>query len=184
MMNKLVKKAAVVIGAAMMSIMAVTAVSANETKYVANDIGVNVRQSASAKSTRLGGLYQGDAVDVVEDMGNGWAKINFGGKTAYVVSDCLSYSKPAVKPANNTGKTDAYGFLADSNQAVKRTYTVNVAPGTYLTLRNAPSSDASAEIGQLHSGEKVTVIEGSGQFWTVESQSLGRVGYVNSNYLV
>ena len=54
----------------------------------------------------------------------------------------------------------------------------------YLALRSAPVFDASNEIGKLNTGDVVTVQEKRGQYWWVYAPSLGKEGYVNSNFLV
>lgn len=196
MMNRLMKKVAVAIAAATMTIAATASIaSANETKYVANEIGVNVRQSASADAKRLGGLYQGDAVDAVYDLGNGWTKINFNGKEAYVVSDCLSYSKPAVKTASSTHDADqswitftnssnttreqqARGYMSHDNN----TFTASVDSG-YLALRSTAYSSSDNIIGEIQKGQMVQVQEFGSQFDYVYVPALDMYGYVNNDYL-
>ena len=168
MMNKLMKKIAVALTVATMTLTATSAIaSANYTDYVANEIGVNVRQSASASSARLGGLYKGDAVDVVAVLGNGWTQINYGGGRAYVVSDCLSYTKPAAE--NKSHITRGFG-------------TVRVDSG-YLALRSEPAYAYENEIAHLYTGDKVQYAgDACGSYVTVYTES-GKFGWVNENYL-
>lgn len=64
------------------------------------------------------------------------------------------------------------------------TYTVQVAKG-YLALRTAPAYDERNEIGELYTGDVVTVQDTSnGQYWWVYSPKYGKSGYVNKDYLV
>ncbi len=193
MMNKMMKKVAIAFTAATMMIAGATTASANETKYVANEIGVNVRQSATADSARLGGLYKGDAVDVISEN-NGWAKINYNGKTAYITNSVLSNTKPDMRDygyasglygngkiwSNNAGTPDYVKTAA--NQAHKSQYTVNV--NGYLALRSDPAFNYGNEIAQLHTGDVVNFKENYGTYWCVYVPSIGQVGFVNSNYLV
>ena len=64
------------------------------------------------------------------------------------------------------------------------TYTVKVDTG-YLALRTAPAYDYSNEIGELYTGDTVTVSGacGNGQYWWVYSPKHGKSGYVNADYL-
>ena len=63
------------------------------------------------------------------------------------------------------------------------TYTVKVDTG-YLALRTAPSYDEANEIGELYTGDTVSVQDTSnGQYWWVYSPKLGKSGYVNKDYL-
>ncbi|MBQ6390379.1 MAG: hypothetical protein IJH88_01995, partial [Eggerthellaceae bacterium] len=71
----------------------------------------------------------------------------------------------------------SFAYAADSQ------YTVKVDKG-YLALRTAPAYDYSNEIGELYTGDVVTVKEKpSGDYWWVYSSKYGRNGYVNKNYL-
>ena len=193
MMNKFMKKIAIAFAAATMMIAGASMMaSANETKYVANDIGVNVRQAASADSQRLGGLYMGDAVDVIA-VNNGWAMINYNGRTAYVINDALSYTKPYVP----SGVNNTYTWIKETNssnssriQAARgymshdnNTFTVNVASG-YLALRYSAVTDPANEIGRLYSGQMVQVQQYGSQFDYVYVPALNAYGYVNNDYLI
>ena len=197
-MNKMMKKIAIAFAAAAMTITATGMIaSANETKYVANDIGVNVRQAATAESARLGGLYKGDAVDVIS-VNNGWAKINYNGKTAFVTNNVLSNTKPAASTSTSTkGVNSRYPWIKETNSSNttkiqnqrgqmshdNNTFTVKVASG-YLALRSSAVPDPANEIGQLHTGQMVQVQQFGSQFDYVYVPATGAYGYVNNDYLV
>ena len=178
MMNKLMKKIAVALTVATMTLTATSAIaSANYTEYVANEIGVNVRQSASASSARLGGLYKGDAVDVVADLGNGWSQINYRGGRAYVVSDCLSYTKPAASTDNH------YAPAAEKQSHTLRGFGTVCVDSGYLALRSEPAYAYENEIAHLYTGDKVQYAgDACGSYVTVYTES-GQFGWVNENYL-
>ena len=56
----------------------------------------------------------------------------------------------------------------------------------YLALRNAKAYDASNEIGELHTGDRVLHLEtgsDSDEYWYVYSFTEQKLGYVNKNYL-
>ena len=64
----------------------------------------------------------------------------------------------------------------------------NSAGGHYLALRTAPSYNSANEIGKLYDGQVVYVYSNSyasyyDTYWYVYSPSLGKWGYVNSNYI-
>ena len=68
---------------------------------------------------------------------------------------------------------------ADSNS-----YTVKVDKG-YLALRTATAYDEKNEIGELYTGDSVSLIEKStNTYWLVYSSKYNKQGYVNKNYLV
>lgn len=50
---------------------------------------VNVRASSSASATKLGAAMKGEVFELIEEVGNGWSKINYKGQTAYIKSEYL-----------------------------------------------------------------------------------------------
>lgn len=48
---------------------------------------VNVRADADESAQKLGLAYQGTKLELIEKMNNGWTKVKYEGKTAYVKSD-------------------------------------------------------------------------------------------------
>ena len=50
---------------------------------------VRVRSKASTDSEALATLYAGDTVEIVSKQSDGWTKINYKGKTAYIKSEFL-----------------------------------------------------------------------------------------------
>ncbi len=181
MMNKMMKKIAVALTVATMTI-AATGVSAHAyTQYVNNDIGLNVRVRPDQNSTRLGGLQSGDAVDVIRDAGNGWIAINYGGRVAYV-RDCLSDYRVSQNTQNTQNTQN--NNTASAAQSYKSLYTVNV-PSGYLALRNTPcwTDNDSNVIEEMYNGQNFTAVEKNGQYWWGFSNSTGVWGYVNSAYL-
>lgn len=56
-------------------------------KYVTATDNVNIRAEADIDSERVGFAYPGDRLEFVEKLPNGWTKIKFNGKDAYVKSD-------------------------------------------------------------------------------------------------
>jgi uncharacterized membrane-anchored protein len=114
-------------------------------------------------SNEIGQLYTGEKVSVINKGGTYWwvysSKYD---REGYVNSNYLT---------NGSNPSPDYG-----------TYKVKVATG-YLALRTAPAYDYSNEIGQLYTGDTVTVKEKGGTYWWVYSSKYGREGYVNSNYL-
>ncbi len=66
--------------------------------------------------------------------------------------------------------------------AADETWIVDVAT-SYLALRSAPAFVYENEIGRLYKGDTVQVQNKNGTYWWVYAPSLGKSGYVNSNYL-
>ena len=114
----------------------------------------------------IGELYTGDIVTVLNTSKSPywWVYSPKYNKSGYVNKDYLT---------NLTATTSSYGD-----------YRVQVSSG-YLALRNAPAYDDRNEIGELYTGDIVTVTDMSnGQYWWVYSSKYGKSGYVNKDYLV
>ena len=76
------------------------------------------------------------------------------------------------------------GPCGSSYRNIYGDYRVSVAKG-YLALRTYPSYEEWNEIGELYTGDVVTVLsKPSGDYWWVYSSKYNREGYVNKNYLV
>ena len=64
----------------------------NQKMYAKND--VTVRSSYSTSSTKLGTLKKGTTITRTGVGSNGWDKVTYNGKTAYVLSSYLTTTKP------------------------------------------------------------------------------------------
>ena len=110
----------------------------------------------------IGQLYTGDTVEVRDASDSTYW---------YVYSASL----------NKTGYVNR-NYLIEMGTSGQE-YTVKVQKG-YLALRTAMAYDASNEIGELYTGDKVQVQNSSDStYWYVYSPKLNKYGYVNRNYL-
>ena len=158
---------------------------AGETYTVKVDKGYLALRTAPSydEANEIGELYTGDTVEV-KDRSNGqywWVYSPKHGREGYVNADYLrssGSSSSGPSSSSSSGSASSYGSSSYG------TYTVKVAKG-YLALRTKPKYDESNEIGELYTGDKVTVLNKSnGQYWWVYSPKHGREGYVNADYLV
>ena len=143
------------------------AFAANSEYTVKVDRGYLALRTAPAYdySNEIGELYTGDVVTVEEKPSGNywWVYSSKDGRSGYVNKNYLTKGST---PSN-------YGD-----------YKVKVAKN-YLALRTAPAFERRNEIGELYTGDVVTVEEKpSGDYWWVYSSKYGRSGYVNKNYLV
>lgn len=143
-------------------------VMASDTYQVGVSKGYLALRSAMAydSSNEIGELYSGDTVEVTE----------------YTTSDYWYVYSPKLNRSGYVNNDYLY-FLSSQPTSSSGSYTVSVAKG-YLALRSAKAYDSSNEIGQLYSGDTVTVSDSSDpQYWYVYSSKLNLSGYVNKDYL-
>ena len=70
---------------------------------------VNVRKDASSSSESLGKISEGTSVERIESLSNGWSKVNYKGKTAYIKSEFLTTKKSdsqTAAPQTSAPSTD------------------------------------------------------------------------------
>lgn len=127
-------------------------------------------EPAMQAENEIGSLYTGDKV-IVREKGAGqywWVYAPKFGKEGYVNKDFLKPSPSQEAPSS----TSAYGD-----------YRVKVDKG-YLALRTAPDFARENEIGQLYTGDVVSVLDKTNsQYWWVYSPKYGREGYVDMKFL-
>ena len=144
-------------------------VMASDTYQVSVSKGYLALRNAMAydSSNEIGELYSGDTVEVTDYTTSDYWYVYSPklGKSGYVNNDYLVYlSGQSAAPASGS-------------------YTVRVSKG-YLALRSAKAYDSSNEIGQLYTGDTVTVSDSSDpQYWYVYSPKLNLSGYVNKDYI-
>ena len=144
-------------------------VMASDTYQVGVSKGYLALRSATDydSSNEIGELYSGDTVEVTE----------------YTTSDYWYVYSPKLNKSGYVNNDYLY-FLSSQPTSSSGSYTVSVAKG-YLALRSAKAYDSSNEIGQLYSGDTVTVSDSSDpQYWYVYSPKLNLSGYVNKDYLI
>lgn len=91
--------------------------SVNQTVYC-TDNDVNVRSSYSTSSSALGQLDKGDSVTRTGTAtvdGRAWSRITYNGKTAYVVSQFLSTTKPVIEEKNEEEEEESTKEKSSNN---------------------------------------------------------------------
>jgi len=120
---------------------------------------VNVRSSDSETADKLGKLESGAKVTVLETRANGWAKITFEGKDAYVKAEYLE--------------------IAESATGVQTVGTVTVL--TNVNVR-AEASTSAERLGMVVGGDTLELIEKMDNGWCKVKYD-GQIGYVKSEYV-
>lgn len=118
---------------------------------------VNVRVSDSSEADKLGKLAQGEVVTRVEQKLNGWSKIIYEGKEAYVKSDYL----------------ELVSQKADGEAIGK------VIAKTNVNVRNSASAEGD-KLGMAQADSKFDLLEELGEWYKINYN--GQVGYVKAEF--
>lgn len=123
---------------------------------------VNVRSSDSETADKIGKVASGTTLHVIEVRVNGWSKITYEGREAYIKTDYLEIQEPAE---------DAEGVTANGKVTVSTT--VNV---------RTKASASSARLGQVTTGTQLDWIEDvEDGFSKVIFE--GKIGYIATEFL-
>lgn len=126
---------------------------------------INVRSSDSETADKVGKLSKGTNVHIIEMRVNGWTKITYEGKEAYVKNDYLEVQLPPEEAG--TGENVANG-------KVTATTKVNV---------RAQASASASRLGQVDAGTVLDwIADVDGGFSKVIFE--GKVGYIATEFLI
>lgn len=144
------------------------------TKVKAIDV-VNIRSSDSETADKLGKAAIGDEFKLIEKIDNGWSKVEYEGKSAYIKSMYLEdvefvevdTETDTETPANTQVGSDAV------TGTVKATANVRI---------RSEASETSEKLGLAYKGQKLDLIEHQDNGWT-KIRYNGHIAYVKSDYV-
>lgn len=126
---------------------------------------VNVRSSDSEEADKIGKAQAGTELKRVEDRVNGWSKVIFEDKEAYIKSDYLEVV--TEEAAEATGEqTEVIGTI---------TATTNV------NVRSEAKQD-SEKIGSAQAGTSYNLLEDQGEWYKIDYN--GKTGFVKAEYFI
>lgn len=168
--------------------------------YTENGKGLNVRDTPGGDV--VGSLKYGTKIYCYyRDGGNGWALIDFnydkpgygyGTYAAYISSRYLRKSKPpAIPSSGSSSSSGSADFAAEVNaefrSAKKVTpFSVTVRPtraSGWVNMRWAPSKSAEV-MATYKQNEKLLVIKETNNWYQVEDQDTGDVGFISKQFVV
>lgn len=126
--------------------------------YATTTTTVNVRKSDSEKAEKIGRVSGGTKIKVLEQLVNGWSKVEYEKSVGYIMSKYLKVQE-SVKKYEAIGK-------------VKATDNINV---------RAEASTDSAKIGTLVKGEVVDLFAEEGEWCKINYK--GQIAFVKAEYV-
>ena len=133
---------------------------------------VNIRASASTESESLGMTKTGDVYTRYEKMENGWSKIDYNGKEAYIKSEFLEPVEDTSSSENSSegGETKASNLKPGDKITVKENVNVRKSP-----------SETGEKISTAYRGEQFELIELTNGWCKIKYK--GEEAYVKADYV-
>lgn len=146
------------------------------TKVKAIDV-VNIRSSDSETADKLGKAAIGDEFKLLEKIGNGWSKVEYEGKDAYIKSEYLEDVETAEVAANTQENTDTPAQETANNTQTNGYVTVK----ENVRIRSSASENGE-KLGTAYIGEKLELVMKQADGWTKIKYN-GKTAYVKSDYV-
>ncbi|MDO4294518.1 MAG: SH3 domain-containing protein [Eubacteriales bacterium] len=158
---------------------------------------VNVRASDSEQADRIGKVQAGEVLTLLEEKANGWSRVEFEGKEAYIKSEYLEPAESSGQDgqegdASATGSSKAEndgqqeqenegqsGQSTTSGSGLPASGTIRVAET--VNVRKSASESAD-KIGTAFPGESLEILMQQADGWTRVSYK-GQTGYVKTEVL-
>lgn len=151
------------------------------TKVKAIDV-VNIRTSDSETADKIGKAAIGDEFTLLEEKGNGWSKVEYDGREAFIKSDYLEPSQTEVAVAGDDEENEP----VPEEEEEDNTSTPVASTGTVTVKENvrirSGASETSEKLATAYAGEKLKVIMKQADGWTKIDYN-GKTAYVKSDYV-
>lgn len=161
---------------------------ANIVKKVKVTDVVNIRSSDSETADRLGKAQVGDEFMLLEERGNGWSKITFEGKDAFIKSEFLeAASEESVRETTANDENDSTAAQVSNNTQTTTTQTVSAGNGETVTVKESvnvrkSASENGEKLGLAYEGEKLELVVKQADGWTRVKYN-GQTAFVKSEYV-
>lgn len=150
------------------------------TKVKATDV-VNIRTSDSETADKLGKAAVGDEFTLLEEKGNGWSKVEYEGRDAYIKSEYLEPSETMEASAGNGDESESNTEETQANDSASTATTGTVTVKENVRIR-ASASENGEKLGTAYVGEKLDVIMKQADGWTKIKYN-GKTAYVKSEFV-
>lgn len=142
---------------------------------------VNIRTSDSETADKIDKAQIGQEFTLLEQRGNGWSKVEFNGRDAYIKSDYLeiveevvvAYNTSAENTTSNTENTTSQSSSQEVIGTVKVVKNVKIRKGASIT---------SEALATAYVGDTLDVIMKQADGWT-KIKYQGEIAYVKSEYV-
>lgn len=147
---------------------------------------VNVRSSDSETADKLGKAQKGEEFPLIEEKGNGWSKIEFEGKEAFIKSDYLVPVEEEVVTVEDESEEESDEDSNEDSNEDSGNDTDSPTSGT-VTIQETvnvrkSASETADRIGICYPGDTVEIVTKQADGWTKVKYN-GKTGYIKSEFL-
>lgn len=150
---------------------------------------VNVRSSDSETADKVGKAQVGDEFPLLEERGNGWSKITFEGKDAFIKSEYLEKLEKATGELASNNGGGAAAQTETPKPAETQTQATNASTGTgdtvtvktSVNVRKSASEDGE-KLGLAYEGDKLELVMKQADGWTRVKYN-GQTAFVKSDFV-
>ena len=121
----------------------------------------------------------GQEFTLLEEKGNGWSKVEYDGREAYIKSDYLEVVSEEIVEADETQETEETEDTQTASSNETSTGTVRVIES--VRVRKSASTD-SESLGTVYAGEKLDLLMKQADGWC-KVKYKGQTAYVKSEYV-
>lgn len=151
----------------------------NVIKTVKTTDVVNIRSSDSEEADKLDKAQIGQEFTLLEEKGNGWSKVEYDGREAYIKSDYLEVVSEETVEADETQETEETEDTQTASSNETSMGTVRVIES--VRVRKSASTD-SESLGTVYAGEKLDLLMKQADGWC-KVKYKGQTAYVKSEYV-
>lgn len=143
--------------------------------YVTATSNVNIRDNANKKGEKLGMLFKGQSLKLIEKL-DGWAKVEYDGKIAYISEEYIEYVDSYEIPTNENipviDSDKGIDYYMEAESSIEATAKVNI--------RSEANTNCDV-LGQLSRGDKLLLSCIYNDEW-YEVNYNGNIAYVFREY--
>lgn len=142
---------------------------------------VNIRTSDSETADKIDKAQVGQEFTLLEQRGNGWSKVEYKGKEAFIKSDYLEIVDEVVVANNTSSESSVSNTGNTTSQSSSQEVIGTVKVITNVKIRKSASTSSEA-LGTAYVGETLDVIMKQADGWT-RIKYKGEIAYVKSDYV-
>lgn len=153
----------------------------NTVKTVRATDVVNIRSSDSETADKLGKAQIDDEFTLLEEKGNGWSKITFEGKDAYIKSEFLETVAEEEAPVETAESEESGNTEEPARQTASTGDGATVTVIENVNVRKSANENGE-KLGLAYIGEKLELVMKQADGWTKVKYN-GQTAYVKSDYV-